>query len=775
LDFIGEGYFLTTREAYMSDNSDYKNEITRAGFIPVNSFETGFTLTSSSQALYSGATNEYFIWKGALPKVVAAGTNPDSSGGFGPAAWANVSYSAIGSTSGAALVGHGQTKLNDILSVDVRQFGAKTLSEDPNFDSQPAFQAAIEYVRSKGGGNIRFSGHYKILQAPFSYILPFDDGTYSPNFTSGEKVLDPEPQHTIPACLQLYSRCILTADGVATSSLDFGWDAANDPITWDPKDGPIHSSQRIGIVARVQGYENGTNTRMNTFINLVGVGGFDVKNAFIGFLADGVMFNQSRLGHMQWVNCGFPVIIQGSDSAAWETQSLINNYAGIIVGGMWLQRNNVQLGGKWVPPYNGFNDIYSLGWCDYLSIENLTMSGRDWSDRSELIDEFFDTFFYKNANSRRAADGGRLTNADMKGDKSDYSSDPWRGVAGRAFCLISRYKRGNSVGKLIKRLKVNYSPRVPVWSPYMGTSWYGYIDYAFAEQVGIIKRGGGIGDSNNFYMSGKDKINTDQKNLPATAVEGAIQCQRVCLANTPYTEGATSATVTNDRKVQTIWVRNAPEYFAQPKTSQNSIEYKLIIDPEGRGMIMERKWPGRYELQPIAFDHGDGDASHLFKYRVKDKTKIALEFKNGLDGVTVPFTDTAASIIHIGGRSRIFMEGTVPNDVSGYTGELSFEFVRLPDPQPSTYQFIPLPDPLPMNYGSPLAFINVNRASIVNKVYTVGTASLSLPQSIQGVHVAGGKGRFFKDQNVPGGQTLKVNELVPGKAFSVVIEYNTTW
>ncbi|WP_273874339.1 tail fiber/spike domain-containing protein [Serratia marcescens] len=757
----------------MSDKLDYRNEIVRAGFIPVDSFEAGFTLTSSNQALYSTGMNEFFIWKGALPKGVAAGSKPENTGGFGPAAWENVSYSAIGSTSGSMLVGHGKTTLDRVITVDVRQFGAKTIAEDPNFDSQPAFQAAIEYVRSKGGGNIRFSGHYKILRAPFNYTLPFDDGTYSPNFSTGEAKLDPEPQYTIPACLQLYSRCILVADGVSTSSLDFGWDAANDPIKWDASGGPIHSSQRIGIVARVQGYENGTNTRMDTVISLVGVDGFDVKNAFIGFLADGVIFNQSRLGYMQWANCGFPVIIQGADSSSWGTQSLINSYAGIIVGGMWLQRNNVQIGGKWVPPYNNFNDIYSLGWCDYLSIENLTMSGRDWSTRSELIDEFFDTYFYKSANSKRTDDGGRLTNVDMNGIKSDYSFDPWRGVAGRAFCLIARYKRGNSVGEMIKRLKVNYSPRVPVWSPYMGTSWYGYIDYAFAEQVGLIKRAGGVGDSNNFYLSGMDKINADQKNLPATVVEGAIQCQRVCLANTPYTEGATSATVTNDRKVQTIWVRNAPEYIAQPKTSQNSIEYKLIIDREGNGMIMERKWPGRYELQPIAFDHSDQDESHLFKYRIKDKTQIALEFKNGLGGTTVPFTNTAASIIHIAGRSRIFMEGTVPGDVSGYGGELSFEFVRLPES--STSEFIQLPEPYSLNYGSPLAFINVNRASIVNKVYMVGSTSLSLPQSIQGVHVAGGRGRFFKDQSVPGGQTLKVNELIPGSQFSVVIEYNTRW
>lgn len=277
-----------------------------------------------------------------------------------------------------------------VFEVNVRQFGAKTVEEDPNFDSQPAFQAAIDYVNANGGGVVNFKGTYRISNAPFTYVLPYDDGSYSPLFTSGERTLPPETPSTMKAHLELPSGVRLHGEAAKTSVLNFGWDHDN---------GPISLNGTIGIVARVQGYPQ--NTRMTTYIRQIELDKLTIRNVFIGFVADGIMFDQSRMGDVTYAWCGIPLIAQGVDSSIWGYQELIGNYAGIVIGGMWLHRNNTQSGGKWVPPYVDNTDIYSLGWCDYLTMNNITASGKQWSTRHSLVDNFFDREFYKSRHCQR--------------------------------------------------------------------------------------------------------------------------------------------------------------------------------------------------------------------------------------------------------------------------------------------------------------------------------------------------------------------------------------
>lgn len=70
---------------------DVETAIIRGGYIPVNSFEKGFTLASPEQALQLEKTNEYFVWSGSFPKTVPKESTPDTIGGFGPNAWIDVS------------------------------------------------------------------------------------------------------------------------------------------------------------------------------------------------------------------------------------------------------------------------------------------------------------------------------------------------------------------------------------------------------------------------------------------------------------------------------------------------------------------------------------------------------------------------------------------------------------------------------------------------------------------------------------------------------------
>lgn len=64
--------------------------ISQFGYITLDSFEDGNTLTLPNQVLHLEATGEYYRWDGALPKVVPANSTPETTGGIGPGAWLSV-------------------------------------------------------------------------------------------------------------------------------------------------------------------------------------------------------------------------------------------------------------------------------------------------------------------------------------------------------------------------------------------------------------------------------------------------------------------------------------------------------------------------------------------------------------------------------------------------------------------------------------------------------------------------------------------------------------
>lgn len=82
--------------------------IAEFGYITVDSFQGGATLTLPNQVLRDTSTGEYYRWDGAFPKIVPTGSTPDSSGGKGRGAWVSVGDAALrhdlGSSSGGNYV-----------------------------------------------------------------------------------------------------------------------------------------------------------------------------------------------------------------------------------------------------------------------------------------------------------------------------------------------------------------------------------------------------------------------------------------------------------------------------------------------------------------------------------------------------------------------------------------------------------------------------------------------------------------------------------------------
>ncbi len=72
-----------------------KEAIRKYGYITMDSFEDGATLTLPNQTLRYEANGEYYRWDGEFPKIVPAGSTPDSTGEVKLGAWVSVGDAAL--------------------------------------------------------------------------------------------------------------------------------------------------------------------------------------------------------------------------------------------------------------------------------------------------------------------------------------------------------------------------------------------------------------------------------------------------------------------------------------------------------------------------------------------------------------------------------------------------------------------------------------------------------------------------------------------------------
>lgn len=149
------------------------------GYITMDSFEDGATLTLPNQVLRYEATGEYYRWDGAFPKTVPSGSAPETSGGIGLGAWVSVGDASIRTD----LTKHGATidqiahRVTTIKSFE--EFGA--IGDGVTNDTS-AMLAALSWLEEVPFGKLtgRVGARYRITQ---SLVMKFD-GSYTQDVTS---------------------------------------------------------------------------------------------------------------------------------------------------------------------------------------------------------------------------------------------------------------------------------------------------------------------------------------------------------------------------------------------------------------------------------------------------------------------------------------------------------------------------------------------------------------------------------------------------------------
>lgn len=135
------------------------------GYITMDSFEDGATLTLPNQVLRRENNGEYYRWDGEFPKTVPAGSTPETSGGVGFGAWVSVGDASLRSelnnptTPGSSLIKDSSGKsVQDALRTDSADISLYGYTYNSGTDAKEAILSAISATgRAHLSGNITVS------------------------------------------------------------------------------------------------------------------------------------------------------------------------------------------------------------------------------------------------------------------------------------------------------------------------------------------------------------------------------------------------------------------------------------------------------------------------------------------------------------------------------------------------------------------------------------------------------------------------------------------
>lgn len=140
LDFAVNSYTATTwqdrfnktRLSWYGIEQMAREAIAAFGYITMDSFQAGATLTLPNQVLRDTSTGEYYRWDGVFPKTVPAGSTPASTGGISLGAWLSVGDATLRSN----LVNKSDESLGDALLGVKQPFADAVARTQHDFNAQ---------------------------------------------------------------------------------------------------------------------------------------------------------------------------------------------------------------------------------------------------------------------------------------------------------------------------------------------------------------------------------------------------------------------------------------------------------------------------------------------------------------------------------------------------------------------------------------------------------------------------------------------------------------
>lgn len=419
-------------------------------------------------------------------------------------------------------------------SVDAAWFGVHATTETGfgSYDSTVPLNKAFQFAKANGIKKVVCPSPIYLASEYGRFTLPGDDGSVYPGWVSAgtDAIISPEPVYTMPYCVNI-------PGGISFSSSE--GQAVEITGPWLVGSSDINTNQLIGILQTSNNKYKGTvSSRIN--IKMTGF--------MIGRVVEGTLVNGED--SVSYWSCGIGETIQGVERLHYNYVNTNNCIAGIVHGGWWVMRarsqswqympgsfgnypNNYTYGGV----TGGTTDVFPLGWTDFCKMDWFIgeQYRAPYKDRALLIDQFFNTYFYKDGNSALTSAGGRASNT-TAGTAAVFP--PYRGIAGRMLNVLSRYGRPGS-GYQIDFAKTFYQHRTPFYTSEGVSSVGYYISNLVAEGIGCADPNLGLTTGNYFGKDYKDPYRPDNFGIGYMCAQGfyiqgwsgGSNCQRVRISS----------------------------------------------------------------------------------------------------------------------------------------------------------------------------------------------------------------------------------------------------
>ena len=280
---------------------------------------------------------------------------------------------------------------------NVLNYGA--VADDSN-DDTAAFNSAILAAFNDNGSDVYVpNGTYNFTSTTGTVTLPGDDGTVNATYGTA---MTAETTNTMPYSILLKQGVALLGESYQGTLLKGDWTYGTSDIDTDEK---ILIQLQTGDLSHMQ------------------IRNIRVQDALIGVYHEGI-FAQGRIKDLLIQNCGFNIIIDRAERSEFDHIMSTGSGANIVIGGGWFQRNN-QATHSPDKDYGGYADK-----CVFSRIDNFPM--RSYGATEIALDAFFDTYFFKAANSATITDDTTLAFND-NGANPDTITDSGSGFVTAGF------------------------------------------------------------------------------------------------------------------------------------------------------------------------------------------------------------------------------------------------------------------------------------------------------------------------------------------------------